>query len=75
MLLLSVSSIPQPAANSSGVCFVLLTTPAMASSQWLLPLLGEELCHVVMVLASGGMLGTAILFPLANVEGLGFRAV
>ncbi len=26
------------------------------------------------VIACGSMIGTAILFPLANVEGLGFRA-
>jgi hypothetical protein len=36
---------------------------------------GQELRHAIKVIACGGMIGTAILFPLANAEGLSFRAV
>lgn len=36
---------------------------------------GQELRHVIKITACGSMIGTAVLFPLANVEGLWFRAV
>lgn len=36
---------------------------------------GQELRHAFKVVTCGGMNGTAILFPLANAEGLSFRAV
>ncbi|KAK3310155.1 uncharacterized protein B0T15DRAFT_488845 [Chaetomium strumarium] len=36
---------------------------------------GGELRHAIKITACGGMIGTAVLFPLANVQGLWFRAV
>lgn len=41
--------------------------------EWLLR--GQELRHVIQIMACGGMIGSAILFPLANLEGLQFRAL
>jgi hypothetical protein len=36
---------------------------------------GHGLRHVIKIMACGGMIGTAILFPLADAEGLWLRAV
>lgn len=35
----------------------------------------QDLRHVTKITACGGMIGTGILFPVANIEGLWFRAV
>lgn len=35
----------------------------------------QKLRHAIKIMACGGMIGTAILFPLADVQGLWFRAL